>query len=432
MRTRTFTALLVLVLTLGLTFVPNIFAAKAQGFLSVQGTRIVDSSGRPVLLRGVNYPGYESGSADSKLHTESAYEMFARSGFNVVRLPISWGNLEPYPGAFYESYLTRYVDRDIRWAKKYGIYIILDMHQFNWASRFGGNGVPDWAVTQFPPTQNGMLQAVSEFWNNTALQDHLTNVWTKVALRYAKEPTVAGYDILNEPWIYNSVIPNLNASHVDSFYVKVIESIRAVDSNHSIFLEPANVHANSFPLKDKIVWSPHFYPLSFAPHYHPLNITVLRADLDAKYKTFVIEMGSPMWIGEFGAFMQDASSEQWLRDAVALFNEYQVGWAWWAYSRSRGGLTFTNLMKAFDLSMTRSFSTNVSSQPVRESKLNSRIAQLNSSTTDQPTPIVPWNAYNALLLSIALIATSVIASSPALRRCSAIYQPRMKPAVSDF
>jgi hypothetical protein len=420
MRTRTFTALLVLILTLGLTFVPNIFAAKAQGFLSVQGTQIIDSTGRPVLLRGVNYPGYQSGGADSRLHSESAYEIFARSGFNVVRLPISWGNLEPFPGAFYESYLSRYVDRDIRWAKKYGLYIILDMHQFNWASRFGGNGVPDWAVTQFPPTQIGMLQAVSEFWNNSVLQDHLTNVWTKVALRYAKEPTIAGYDILNEPWIYNSVIPNLNASHVDSFYVKVIESIRTVDSNHTIFLEPANLHTNSFPLKDKIVWSPHFYPLSFAPHYHPLNITVLRADLDAMYKRFVLEMGSPMWIGEFGAFMQDASSEQWLRDAVALFNEYQVGWAWWAYSRTRGGLTFTNLVKAFDLSTTGNASTNASSQPMRESKLNSHIAQLNSSTSDQPVLVVLWNAYNALLLSIALIAIPVIASSPALRRRNAI------------
>jgi len=419
MRTRTFTALLVLILTLGLTFVPNIFAARTQGFLSVQGTQIIDSTGSPVLLRGVNYPGYESGRSDPKVHSESAYEMFARSGFNVVRLPISWGNLEPFPGAFYESYLTSYVDRDIRWAKKYGLYIILDMHQFNWASRFGGNGVPDWTVSKYPPTQNGMLQAVSEFWNNTALQDHLAKVWTKVALRYAKEPTVAGYDILNEPWIYSSVIPNLNASHVDSFYLKAIESIRTVDSNHIIFLEPANMHANSFPMKDKIVWSPHFYPLSFAPQYDPLNITVLRADLDAKYERFILEMGSPMWIGEFGAFMKHASSEQWLRDAVALFNEYQVGWAWWAYSRTRGS-TFTNLMKAFDLSVTRNSSTDVSSQPVRESKLNSPLAQLNSSTPDQAVPtVIPWNAYNALLLSIALIAIPLIASSPALRRSSA-------------
>src|SRR3990172_7322979 len=423
MRTRTFTALLVLVLTLGLTFVPNIFAAKTQGFLSVQGTQIVDSDGRPVLLRGVNYPGYDSG--NPRLHSEAAYETFARSGFNVVRLPISWGNLEPYPGMFYESYLTRYVDRDIRWAKKYGLYIILDMHQFNWAAKFGGNGAPDWTVNQYPPTQTGMLQAVSEFWNNTALQDHLTNVWTKVALRYAKEPTVAGYDILNEPWIYSSVIPNLNASHVDSFYLKAIESIRAVDSNHIIFLEPANMHANSFPMKDKIVWSPHFYPLSFAPHYDPLNITVLSADLDAKYERFVLEMGSPMWIGEFGAFMKDATSEQWLRDAVALFNEYQVGWAWWAYSRTRGS-TFTNLVKAFDLSVTRNSSTDVSSQPVRESKLNSPLAQLNSSTSDQPAPVVPSNAYNIIFFSIALFAVSLIVSSSALRRCNAIQKPTKK------
>jgi endoglycosylceramidase len=420
MRTRTFTALLVLILTLGLTFVPSIFAAKAQGFLSVQGTRIVDSSGRPVLLRGVNYPGYESGSADPKLHTESAYEMFARSGFNVVRLPISWGNLEPYPGMFYESYLARYVDRDIRWAKKYGIYIILDMHQFNWAAKFGGNGVPDWTATQFQPTQTGMLQAVSEFWNNTALQDHLTNVWTKVAQRYAKEPTVAGYDLLNEPWVYNSIIPNLDASHVDSFYVKVIESIRTVDSNHIIFLEPANMHTDAFPLKKNIVWSPHLYTLSFAQRYYLSNVTVLEADIAAKYEKFVVEMGSPMWIGEFGAFMQDASSEQWLRDAVALFNKYEVGWAWWAYSRTGERLTFAFLMKAFGLSITHNSSTDVSSQPMRESKLNSILAQLNSSTSDQPAPVVSGNAYNALFLSIALIAASLIVSSPALRRCSAI------------
>jgi len=37
-------------------------------------------------------------------------------------------------------------------------------------------------------------------------------------------------------------------------------------------------------------------------------------------------MGSPVWIGEFGAFMKDASSEQWLQDAVALLNERQIGW----------------------------------------------------------------------------------------------------------
>jgi hypothetical protein len=264
-----------------------------------------------------------------------------------------------------------------------------------------------------------MLQAVSEFWNSTALQDHLSNVWTKVALRYAKEPTIAGYDLLNEPSIYSSVIPNLNASHLESFYVKVIESIRAVDPNHVIFLEPANMQSGNFPIKDNIVWSPHFYPLSFANRYDPQNITVLRADLEAKYQKFVLEMGSPMWVGEFAAFMQDASSVRWLRDAVTLFGEYHVGWAWWAYSRTRGSLSFTNLMKALNLSTTGNASTNAS-RPMRvqaqESLSSTRL------TSDQPSLVPPSHVSNAVLLSLALLAACLIVSSPTLRGRSVIQQ----------
>jgi hypothetical protein len=39
-----------------------------------------------------------------------------------------------------------------------------------------------------------------------------------------------------------------------------------------------------------------------------------------------------MWIGEFGAFMDDHSCrDDWLQDAVGLFDKYQVGWTWWAF-----------------------------------------------------------------------------------------------------
>ena len=125
--------------------------------------------------------------------------------------------------------------------------------------------------------------------------------------------------------------------------MKVIKSIRTVDSNHMIFLEPANMHTSTFPLKENIVWSPHYYPLSFAPKYYPQNITILEADLAAKYKTFVLEMGSPVWIGEFGAFMKDPSSTLSLQDAVKLFAKYQVGWAYWAFHGSSESLVLASL-----------------------------------------------------------------------------------------
>lgn len=333
MRTLTITPLLILALVLGMIATPELTAStKIQGFLSVKGTSIVDSYGHVVVLRGVNYPGYEYARTDPRPHSKSAYQTFARMGFNVVRLPISWANLEPFPGAFYSSYLSNYVDRDVGWTKENGLYIILDMHQFNWAERFGGVGVPDWAVGSYPATELGKRQAISDFWNSTALQDHFIAIWSKIAQRYAKENAVGGYDVMNEPWIYNSVNSNLTASHVAEFYANVIRSIRAYDPNHIIFLEPANMQDFTFPVKDNIVWSPHFYPLSFGRQYSQDNITFLEADFAAKYKKFVLEMGTPIWIGEFGAFMRDTSSNQkWLHDAVTVFDKYHVGWAWWAY-----------------------------------------------------------------------------------------------------
>ena len=325
-------AILLLALVLPLFFTSSYTAsAVSEGPLSVKGTWIVNPIGRVVLLRGTNYPGYDHAPTPDA-HSESAYELFARAGFNVVRLPISWSNLERYPGMFSESFLEQYVDRDVRWAKKYGLYIVLDMHQSNWGARFGGSGIPDWGVNQYPSTEEGMRRAVSDFWNQIELQDHLVNVWRNVARRYANETTIAGYDILNEPSVYTSIDPDLNASHVNDFYVRVIRSIRTVDLNHIIFLEPSNMYPLDFPLKENIVWSPHFYTLSFAAVYDQSGVGLLEADISAKYRKFVIEMGSPMWIGEFGAFMRDGSSSQrWLQDAVKILNKYQIGWAWWAF-----------------------------------------------------------------------------------------------------
>jgi hypothetical protein len=89
-----------------------------------------------------------------------------------------------------------------------------------------------------------------------------------------------------------------------------------------------------FPLKENIVGSPHSYPLSFAPKCFPDNITILEADLTTKYERFVVKLGSPMWIGEFCVFMKHEGTHNWARDAVALFNKYQLGWAWWPYTES--------------------------------------------------------------------------------------------------
>jgi hypothetical protein len=309
---------------------PVFASSRTLGYLSVKGSLIVSPSEQPVLLRGVNYRGYCSAAWNE--HTEGDYRLFAASGFNVVRLPLAWSTFEPKPGVF-DRYVLKYIDRDVQWAKRYGLYIVLDMHQWYWARKFfRGCGAPDWAVTQYPATEAGYRDAFANFWINRTLQDDFIKVWITIAKAYANEATIAGYDIFNEPQVFTSTIPYLNASYVESFYLKAIAAIRNVDPKHIVFLEPANMYIDvtRFPVTENIVWSPHFYPLAFAAKYTHANMTILQADMAAKYNKWA-KSGSPVWFGEFGAFMEDGSNT-WLQDARTLFDQYQVGWAWWVFN----------------------------------------------------------------------------------------------------
>ena len=76
-----------------------------------------------------------------------------------------------------------------------------------------------------------------------------------------------------QPWVYNSIVRNLDGSHVDALHMKLTNMDRFT------FLSP----------------------LLCAPLL-PQNVSILEADLAAKHGKFGLDMGSPMWIGEFGAY----------------------------------------------------------------------------------------------------------------------------------
>jgi hypothetical protein len=171
-------------------------------------------------------------------------------------------------------------------------------------------------------------------------------MWERIAQTYANDPTIAGYDIMNEPtanWLsYDPAAASWSFSYLEQFYLRVIASIRSVDANHIIFLEPTGADEyktwmpSEFPARDKIVWSPHFYPIAWDSHYSSSEITTLTNVLQQDYTEFVVGYGTPMWYGEYGAYMNDSSYLDWLHDAVSLFKEYHVGSAWWPYSGGPG------------------------------------------------------------------------------------------------
>jgi endoglycosylceramidase len=198
--------------------------AQADDYLTVQGSRLVDGVGRHVLLRGLNI-GFSCRSGDGATAEISwehgGPEVFAQIkqwGFNCVRVPIYWAAIEPECGTYDEEFLTQ-VDEKIAWAKEGDLYVILDMHQEMWGIGVpGGSGAPAWALLdkKKPHKKEGPLwvtsfqslrirSAFDSFWKNapgpdgTGLQDRFALAWRHVAERYADEPTVAGYDLFNDP-----------------------------------------------------------------------------------------------------------------------------------------------------------------------------------------------------------------------------------------
>lgn len=199
---------------------PLAAVAAAFGPLDVDGPRVVDATGREIVLRGVNVGEKSPAHGYVGWHGPEDFQRLRAWGYTAVRFLIFWDGIEPEPGRYDEDYLAR-VDERIAWANDAGIYVILDMHQDLFSPAIpGGNGMPGWAVlsTNLPHTNIPGLwssaylvsprvrRAFDLFWANapgpdgTGIQDRFAMAWAQVAARHAGNPGVAGFDVLNEPY----------------------------------------------------------------------------------------------------------------------------------------------------------------------------------------------------------------------------------------
>jgi endoglycosylceramidase len=206
------------------------------------GPFLYDRHGRVVVLHGVNvvykHPPFEVYPDPGKPWNFSAADasLMARLGFNVVRLGMTWGGLEPgtapandpaicrrgtpaNPHQFDQAVLSRYLRRlreTVDLLGRYHIYTILDMHQDVYNEMFDGEGAPSWAVctdgvpSVEPPgrwsVESGTAAAGvagRRVWTNAGvgeLQGEYDRVWGDVAEFFRSNRWVLGYDPFNEPF----------------------------------------------------------------------------------------------------------------------------------------------------------------------------------------------------------------------------------------
>ena len=193
--------------------------------LRVTGDRIVDASGRSIVLHGVNVGEKSSDRGHRLWQSPEDFQNLRRCGMNAVRLLIFWSAIEPEPGKYDDNYLNQ-IGLYVSWARDADLYVILDMHQDLFSAKIpGGNGMPAWATLddgQPHRTLGGvwstayyMSPMVHRAFDNlyadapgpdgTGIQERFSLAWRHVARRFADEPAVAGFDLLNEPFIGSDI-----------------------------------------------------------------------------------------------------------------------------------------------------------------------------------------------------------------------------------
>ena len=314
--------------------------------LKTDGKKIVDQSGSEVLLRGYapggwllieGYMMHETDGSVGAQHeikekltdlmgsdkteeffkkwrenhfTKRDVDSLAAWGFNSIRVPLHYNlftlPIQEEPVSGQNTWLDMgfdIIDNILEWAEPHNMYVILDLH-----AAPGGQG-RNTDISDYDPDKPSL-------WESEQNKSKTVALWKKIAERYKDNEWIGGYDLLNET---NWELPDGNKALKDLF-VRITDAIREVDDKHIIIIE-GNDYANNFtgltpPWDDNMVYSFHKY-------WNSTNDDDLNWILPLRD-----EHNVPLWMGESGE-----NSNTWYTDAVTLFEDNNVGWAWWAMKK---------------------------------------------------------------------------------------------------
>ena len=243
--------------------------------------------------------------------TQADIRFIAKQGANTIRLPFNYKLFtdEDYMGLSSQQDGFQRIDQLISWCRQAGLYLILDMHDCP-GSQTGDNiddgyGYP-WL---FESEQSQQL---------------FCDIWQRIAKRYAKEPVILGYELMNEPIAhYFENKDELNA-RLEPLYKRAVRAIRQVDRNHVILLGGARWNSDFFMFND---WT-FDNNIMYTCHRYGGDAT---AEAINDYISFRDKTQLPMYMGEIGH-----NTNEWQADFVKVMKQANIGYTFWPYKKLDG------------------------------------------------------------------------------------------------
>jgi endoglucanase len=247
--------------------------------------------------------------------TEQDVANLKKANMNMVRVPFFYQLLEDdnRPGE-YKPDGWRWLDALVGWCRRHGIYALIDMH--------GAPGGQNDAGHSGVAMRNAL-------WTKADCQDRTEAMWVAIAKRYANEPAVLGYDLMNEPW----GAPTPKVLH--DFHDRLYKAIRKVDPRHIIVMEEGYKQLWTFPSPARRGWENVMYSLHF---YLPEDRGVLPFEMLAKHlmpqwHLLMRSYNVPLFVGEFSSQSESGGGAQAMAIAFREMNRFGFHWAPWTYKK---------------------------------------------------------------------------------------------------
>ncbi len=322
------------------------------GPLATHDGRIVEASGAPARLNGVNWFGLETPNFAPhgiwKRDWRGMMRQMRELGFNVIRLPFSnellRGRDVPNGVDFHKNSdlkgLTglQIMDKVVSYAGVIGMRIILDNHRIT-----AGHGAE-----------------ASGVWHSRAFsEDRWIADWRAVARRYRGMPAVIGADLFNEPhgparwggggandWRRAAERAGNAVLEESPNWLIFVEGVAQAGGSH--YWDGGNLaEAGREPVRlavpGRLVYSTHVYPASVyaQPWLQGRNFAANLPQVWRRHWAYLFEQRhAPVLIGEFGSHLQTPGDRAWMH-ALARFlaepvRDGRVAWTYWSWNPNSG------------------------------------------------------------------------------------------------
>jgi endoglucanase len=344
------------------------------GYLSARGSQLVDASGNPVRLTGINWFGMETDNKTFHGLWSRGYrdmlDQMASLGYNTLRVPFSNDALKPGATATSVDGVSnpdlvglsplQILDKVVDYAGTKGIRVLLDRHR---------------------PTSAGQ----TALWYNAATPESTwISDWQTLARHYQGNTTVIGADLHNEPHA-DGTDPNGTGAcwgcgdqardwrlaaeragnailSVNPDWLVVVEGATCAsggnpntwdnvpDTEHCGWWGGNLSRAGQYPVRlnraNKLVYSAHEYGISvyhqpwFDDPSFPANLPAI---WDQQWGYLERQNVAPVLLGEFGTTLADPKDKVWLQELMRYTGTGVTGmdftyWSWNPNSGDTGGI----------------------------------------------------------------------------------------------